>query len=104
MARSLSGFFLPNGTFTRPERGMSAPSPPPTVRFGATMRQSAVLEIEVEAYPRQEFGNGLRARLELVRTLVEVTASPPRRDISPELMLVSPLDTTEVAFALGRAR
>ena len=37
-----------------------------------------------------EFGTGLRARLELVRTLVEAPAPPPRRDISPELMLVSP--------------
>jgi hypothetical protein len=63
------------------------------------MRQSAVLEIEVEAFPRQEFGNGLRARLELVRTLVEVPAPAARRDISPDLMLVSPLDTSECILA-----
>jgi hypothetical protein len=63
------------------------------------MRQSAVLEIEVEASPRHEFGNGLRTRLELVRTLVEVPAPAARRDISPDLMLVSPLDTSECILA-----
>jgi hypothetical protein len=62
------------------------------------MRQSA-LAIDVEEGPRQEFGNGLRARLELVRTLVEVPAPPVRRDISPELMLVSPLETSENLLA-----
>jgi hypothetical protein len=63
------------------------------------MRQNAALEIEVEAAPRQEFGNGLRGRLELVRTLVEVPAPADRRDISPDLMLVSPLDTSECILA-----
>jgi CBS domain-containing protein len=56
------------------------------------MRQeSAALAFEVEASePLREFGTGLRARLELVRTLVEVPAPAPSRDVSPELMLVSP--------------
>jgi hypothetical protein len=63
------------------------------------MRQGAPLAIEIEERPRQEFGTGLRARLELVRTLVEVPAAPTRRDISPELMLVSPLETSENLLA-----
>jgi len=62
------------------------------------MRQSAALEIEAEA-PRQEFGSGLRARLEFVRTLVEVPTPAARRDISPELMLVSPFDPSENVLA-----
>jgi Type II secretion system (T2SS), protein E, N-terminal domain len=44
--------------------------------------------------PRLAFGNGLRDRLEVVRALelarVEQARPPARRDISPELMLVSP--------------
>ena len=52
--------------------------------------QSTALAIEVEADARQEFGTGLRARLELVRASVEAPEAPARRDISPELMLVSP--------------
>jgi hypothetical protein len=63
------------------------------------MRQATALAIDVEVEPRQEFGTGLRSRLELVRTLVEVPAPPIRRDISPELMLVSPLDTSENLLA-----
>jgi Type II secretion system (T2SS), protein E, N-terminal domain len=64
------------------------------------MRQSSTaLAIEAEEQPRQEFGTGLRARLEIVRTLVEVPTAPVRRDISPELMLVSPLDTSENLLA-----
>jgi Type II secretion system (T2SS), protein E, N-terminal domain len=62
------------------------------------MRQSA-LAIDVQERPQQEFGTGLRARLELVRTLVEVPTPPIRRDISPELMLVSPLETSENLLA-----
>lgn len=56
----------------------------------------AALAIDLEERP-QEFGTGLRARLELVRAVLEVPA--PRRDISPELMLVSPLDTSENVLA-----
>ena len=63
------------------------------------MRQSEALAIEVDGRPREEFGSGLRARLELVRTLVEVPAPAARRDISPELMLVSPMDPSENLLA-----
>ena len=59
---------------------------------------SEAFAVEIEE-PRTEFGTGLRARLELVRTLVELPAPPARRDISPELMLVSPLDATESTLA-----
>lgn len=59
---------------------------------------SAALAIELEERPR-EFGTGLRARLELVRRVVEAPAPPSRRDISPELMLVSPPDTSENVLA-----
>lgn len=62
------------------------------------MRQSAAAAVENEE-PRGEFGTGLRARLELVRTLVEVPAPPARREISPELMLVSPLDPSDNLLA-----
>ena len=62
------------------------------------MRQSAATAIENEE-PRGEFGTGLRARLELVRTLVEVPAPPARREISPELMLVSALDPSDNVLA-----
>ena len=58
-------------------------------------QQSAALAIE-ENDPQREFGTGLRARLELVRTIVDVPAPPPARDVSPELMLVSPLATDSV--------
>ncbi len=61
------------------------------------MRSSEALAVEVEA--PQEFGTGLRARLELVRTLGEVPAPPATRDISPELMLVSPPDAAESLLA-----
>jgi Type II secretion system (T2SS), protein E, N-terminal domain len=64
------------------------------------MRQSEALAFEFEEQPsRQEFGTGLRARLEIVRTMVEVPAPPSRRDISPELMLVSPPETSENILA-----
>jgi hypothetical protein len=59
---------------------------------------SAALAIEFEERPR-EFGTGLRARLELVRGVVEPPPSGPARDISPELVLVSPPDTSENVLA-----
>lgn len=62
------------------------------------MRQSAAPAVENEE-PRRDFGTGLRARLELVRTLVEVPAPPAPREISPELMLVSPLDPSDNLLA-----
>jgi hypothetical protein len=50
--------------------------------------------LEEETAPLPEFGTGLRARLELVQTLTPVASqldpAPFRRDVSPELMLVSP--------------
>ena len=54
---------------------------------------AAFLEEENTSLP--EFGTGLRARLELVQALAPVAATqldpaPSRRDVSPELMLVSP--------------
>jgi type II secretion system (T2SS) protein E len=64
------------------------------------MRQSEALACEFEEDTRlKEFGTGLRARLELVRAVVEVPAPPVRREISPELMLVSPPDSTENVLA-----
>jgi Type II secretion system (T2SS), protein E, N-terminal domain len=64
------------------------------------MRQegSAALAIEFEERPR-EFGTGLRARLELVRAVVQEPAPPQGRDISPELMLVSPPEPSENVLA-----
>jgi len=50
--------------------------------------------LEEDSAPLPEFGTGLRARLELVQTLAPVASrldpAPFRRDVSPELMLVSP--------------
>jgi Type II secretion system (T2SS), protein E, N-terminal domain len=57
--------------------------------------------------PLKEFGTGLRDRLELVRALADVVAvepCPPRRDISPELMLVSPDGSGESVLAELLAR
>jgi hypothetical protein len=64
------------------------------------MRQSEALAVEFEEQPAlREFGTGLRARLELVRAMVEVPAPSLQREISPELMLVSPPDTSENVLA-----
>jgi Type II secretion system (T2SS), protein E, N-terminal domain len=53
------------------------------------MRQAAAaFELELTD-ERREFGTGLRARLEIVRAQSEPIV-PARRDVSPELMLVSP--------------
>jgi hypothetical protein len=54
------------------------------------MRQeAAALTLEI-GDERKEFGTGLRARLEVVRLETEPVVPVARRDISPELMLVSP--------------
>jgi hypothetical protein len=54
------------------------------------MRQeAAALTLEI-GDERKEFGTGLRARLEVVRLETEAVVPVARRDISPELMLVSP--------------
>jgi hypothetical protein len=51
---------------------------------------TAAEALEDESYSLPEFGTGLRARLDVVRSL-EVTPLPARKsDVSPELMLVSP--------------
>ena len=49
---------------------------------------AAVLDEERTSLP--EFGTGLRARLDLVRSVEAAPLVAPRRDVSPELMLVSP--------------
>lgn len=49
---------------------------------------TAVLDDAQTSLP--EFGTGLRARLDLVRCVEAAPLVPPRRDVSPELMLVSP--------------
>jgi hypothetical protein len=55
---------------------------------------TAAVCLEEEVRPLPEFGTGLRARLELVQALVPAAGQPDpppsRRDVSPELMLVSP--------------
>jgi Type II secretion system (T2SS), protein E, N-terminal domain len=51
---------------------------------------TAAEALEDESYSLPEFGTGLRARLDVVRSL-EVAPLPARKsDVSPELMLVSP--------------
>ncbi|HEX7256183.1 MAG TPA: hypothetical protein VF236_09675 [Gaiellaceae bacterium] len=49
---------------------------------------AALLEDEQTTLP--EFGTGLRARLDVVRSLEVRPLVPAQRDVSPELMLVSP--------------
>lgn len=64
------------------------------------MRHSEALAVEFKEQPSlREFGTGLRARLELVRTMVEVPSPALRREISPELMLVSPPESSENVLA-----
>lgn len=64
------------------------------------MRHSEALAVEFNEQPSlREFGTGLRARLELVRTMVEVPSPALRREISPELMLVSPPESSENVLA-----
>lgn len=64
------------------------------------MRHSEALAVEFKEQPSlREFGTGLRARLELVRTMVEAPSPALRREISPELMLVSPPESSENVLA-----
>jgi hypothetical protein len=51
-----------------------------------------------------EFGTGLRGRLELVRTVPEEPVRLARRDISPELMLVSPEPSESLLAEILAAR
>lgn len=55
----------------------------------------------------KEFGTGLRDRLEVVRAITEARAErarpPARRDISPELVLVSPDPDPDYGSALAAA-
>jgi hypothetical protein len=51
---------------------------------------TAALLLDDEQSPLPEFGTGLRARLDLVRSFAAAPSLQARRDLSPELMLVSP--------------
>jgi Type II secretion system (T2SS), protein E, N-terminal domain len=63
------------------------------------MRLSVARQIDAEVGRRREFGTGLRARLAFART-VEFPAPPPAgREISPELVLVSPPESSESVLA-----
>lgn len=50
----------------------------------------------------KEFGTGLRARIDIARAITPAVAVPPNREISPELMLVSPVGENALAELLGR--
>ncbi len=58
------------------------------------MRPAEITDAVRPQFSPKEFGTGLRDRLDVVRSLAEARAErmqpAPRRDISPELMLVSP--------------
>jgi hypothetical protein len=51
---------------------------------------TAAEALEDESYSLPEFGTGLRARLDVVRSPEVAPLPAPTRDVSPELMLVSP--------------
>lgn len=51
---------------------------------------TAAAVLDDEQFSPPEFGTGLRARLDLVRSFASAPVVPIRRDVSPELMLVSP--------------
>jgi hypothetical protein len=53
------------------------------------LQASTAAVLEEDQAPLKEFGTGLRARLEIVRSLPPERIAP-RRDVSPELVLVSP--------------
>jgi hypothetical protein len=61
---------------------------------------TAAEALEDEGGLLQEFGTGLRARLDVVRSDEVAPLVTARRDISPELMLVSP-ETAETDGILG---
>lgn len=61
---------------------------------------TAAPSLDEEYVSPPEFGTGLRARLDHARTLTEPAPAPVRRDVSPELMLVSP-DSIGVQGVLG---
>jgi hypothetical protein len=54
------------------------------------LQASTAACLEEDQAPLKEFGTGLRARLELVSALTPMPPSQARRDLSPELVLVSP--------------
>jgi Type II secretion system (T2SS), protein E, N-terminal domain len=54
------------------------------------LQASTAAVLEEDQAPLKEFGTGLRARLELVRSLPPEREIVSRRDLSPELVLVSP--------------
>jgi Type II secretion system (T2SS), protein E, N-terminal domain len=63
---------------------------------------SAAVSLEELERPLQEFGTGLRARLEVVRSFAAVAEPVVRRDVSPELMLVSPNEDDVLATVLAQ--
>jgi MshEN domain len=77
----------------------AAPFYSQTERMRLELSTAAPL-LEHEHVSPPEFGTGLRAKLDLVRTLSEPPPVPVRRDVSPELMLVSP-DPAGVEGVLG---
>jgi hypothetical protein len=54
------------------------------------LQASTAACLEEDQAPLKEFGTGLRARLELVSALTPEPIIEVRRDVSPELVLVSP--------------
>jgi Type II secretion system (T2SS), protein E, N-terminal domain len=54
------------------------------------LQASTAACLEEDQAPLKEFGTGLRARLEVVRALPPESMVEARRDVSPELVLVSP--------------
>jgi Type II secretion system (T2SS), protein E, N-terminal domain len=54
------------------------------------LQASTAVCLEEDQAPLKEFGTGLRARLELVSALTPEPKIEVRRDVSPELVLVSP--------------
>lgn len=71
------------------------------------MRPAEITDEFPPAFSPKEFGTGLRDRLHVVRSIEEARAEQrrpePRRDISPELMLVSPDPDPDYSGSLAAA-
>jgi hypothetical protein len=61
---------------------------------------TAAASVDEEYASPPEFGTGLRARLDLVRSIAAAPVLPAGRDVSPELMLVSPESAESVLAEL----